>query len=44
MTIRKIKNMIQWRAYWRYIFDDGPLLPECIVTTAFEKIGAFGLH
>ncbi|KAG1041244.1 hypothetical protein G6F43_012130 [Rhizopus delemar] len=33
-----------WRAHWRYIFDDVPLLPERIVTAAFEKIGTFRLH
>ncbi|KAG1040050.1 hypothetical protein G6F43_012369 [Rhizopus delemar] len=33
-----------WRAHWRYIFDGVPLLPERIVTTAFEKIGTFSLH
>ncbi|KAG0806282.1 hypothetical protein G6F17_011128 [Rhizopus arrhizus] len=33
-----------WRAHWRYIFDNVPLLPERIVTTAFEKIGMLSLH
>ncbi|KAG1355678.1 hypothetical protein G6F62_002275 [Rhizopus arrhizus] len=33
-----------WHAHWRYIFDNVPLLPERIVTTAFEKIGMLSLH
>lgn len=27
-----------WRAHWRYIFDDVPLVPERIIATAFKNL------